>query len=79
MWRVAQEYLESRLGDVEAREQMLARVGMGLPQANDFSVLLAQAMFAGAPSPIPTTTELWAPRQRPSSMGETRMRQRKLG
>ena len=55
------------------------RVAIEVARGNDFSVTLTPENFAKHMNFLPASPELWAGREGPLSMDETKMRQSKLG
>ena len=76
---LVREYLGRRFGDLKVQEKNFVHAGMELTQDDDLSVKLTQEKFMDALNPTPITPSLRASHQRPLSMDEIRMRERKLG
>ena len=58
---------EQRFGTLKTKENVFARVGVGLTQKADCSVELTQSEFARQLEPLDTSPASWGARQRPLS------------
>ena len=60
----AHKFPGSRFECLAVQELSFVRVGVDVFRANDFSTQLTQENFTNALKPIPTSSTLWASRQR---------------
>ena len=72
-------FLEYRFGPSDGQEEAVWRVGMGVPQENDFAEMLTQDEFTKGVKPTPSPPELWDFRRRRLSSDEIKLRRRELG
>ena len=66
------DFPEQRFRKLELQEASFAHVGMEVARGSVFSVTPKQGEFAQNVKPLPTSPQLWAARQQPLSIEDTK-------